>query len=55
MIFAENMEQARQAMFDKHGDNWNYCYTKSNFYSRFPPSMGLIDIIAPVYEKELEK
>ncbi|WP_203250069.1 hypothetical protein [Cysteiniphilum marinum] len=55
MIFAENVMQARDAMFNKHGKQWNFCYTKSEFYNRFPPSMGLIDIIAPVFEKELEK
>ncbi|WP_119327803.1 hypothetical protein [Cysteiniphilum halobium] len=55
MIFAENVMQARDAMFNKHGKQWNFCYTKSEFYSRFPPNMGLIDIIAPVFEKELEK
>lgn len=55
MIFAENVMQARDAMFEKHSKQWNFCYTKSEFYSRFPHSMGLIDIIAPVFEKELDK
>lgn len=55
MIFAENVMQARDAMFEKHGNQWNFCYTKSEFYSRFPSSMGLIDVIEPVFEKELEK
>lgn len=47
--------KARNTMLDICDREWKFSYTKSDFYSRFPSSAGLIDVITPVLENEIEK
>lgn len=44
-IYAASMTQARNAMFEKYGDRWNFCYTIEQFKESFPPFMKCHDVI----------